>query len=68
MFKIDAQNCAKLHYNTPDFEIIQAGGFVFCAVTKQKILLEDLKYWNVERQEAYVDAKAMMTKEKEFRN
>ncbi len=44
---------AKLNYKQGVFEIIHEGDFVFCAVSGKKILLKDLKYWNVELQEAY---------------
>ena len=35
------------------FEIISNGDYVICAVSKKKIPLENLNYWNVELQEAY---------------
>ena len=44
---------AKLKYLANTFEIIEKGDYVECAVSKKKILLEDLNYWNVELQEAY---------------
>jgi hypothetical protein len=31
-----------------------------CAVTGARIALSDLRYWSVERQEAYVDAAASL--------
>ncbi len=49
---------AKLLYSDAEIDIIEAGAYVVCAVTGKRILLEDLKYWNVERQEAYIDAEA----------
>lgn len=49
-------NEAKLHYGDGDYEILSPGSFVRCAVTNKIILLEDLKYWDVDRQEAYFDA------------
>lgn len=49
---------AKLRYLDADYSVIEPGEFVRCAVTGRPIPLDDLKYWNVERQEAYVDAKA----------
>ncbi|PCI85092.1 MAG: hypothetical protein COB24_14145 [Hyphomicrobiales bacterium] len=66
MFGLSDQNEAKIHYNTPDYIIVEAGNYVLCAVTKQRILLENLKYWSVERQEAYSDGAAMMQREQEF--
>ena len=44
---------AKLKYLPNNFEIIEPGDHVICAVSSKKIMLEDLTYWNVERQEAY---------------
>jgi hypothetical protein len=36
--------------------------FVRCAVTQKMIALEELKYWSVDRQEAYIDAAASLTR------
>ena len=44
---------AKIKYLPNNFEVIQDGDYVLCAVTGKKILLKDLTYWNVELQEAY---------------
>ena len=44
---------AKLKYLANTFEVIESGDYVECAVSKKKILLENLNYWNVELQEAY---------------
>ena len=44
---------AKLKYLANSFEIIKKGNYVECAVSKKKIPLENLNYWNVELQEAY---------------
>ena len=44
---------AKLKYLPNNFEVIQDGDHVICAVSGKKILLENLTYWNVEEQEAY---------------
>ena len=44
---------AKLKYLANTFEIIDKGDYVECAVSKKKIQLEKLNYWNVELQEAY---------------
>lgn len=47
---------AVVHYGLSDFTIIESGNFVKCAVTNEKIPLDQLRYWNHERQEAYKDA------------
>tara|TARA_E500000178_G_scaffold217884_1_gene215086 strand:+ start:821 stop:1003 length:183 start_codon:yes stop_codon:yes gene_type:complete len=44
---------AKLKYKQGSFEIIKEGDFVECAVSGKKILIKDLKYWNVDLQEPY---------------
>ena len=44
---------AKLKYLPNNFEVIQAGDHVICAVSGKKIPLEKLNYWNVELQEPY---------------
>jgi hypothetical protein len=49
---------ARLRYLDADFQVLQEGEFVRCAVTGLPIRLDDLRYWSVERQEAYADAEA----------
>ena len=44
---------AKLKYLANNFEIIEDGDHVICAVSQKKIPLENLTYWNVDEQEAY---------------
>ena len=46
-------NKAKLKYNPNNFEIIEEGDHVVCAISGKKITLNQLTYWNVELQEAY---------------
>ena len=48
---------AKLKYLPNNFEIIENGDHVICAVSGKKIKLEKLNYWNVELQEAYFSPK-----------
>lgn len=47
---------AKVHYLDGEFQLVQPGEYVRCAVTGQRIPLADLRYWNVDRQEAYASA------------
>ena len=49
---------ARLHYLAGTFRMLGAGDYVRCAETGTHIPLEQLRYWSVERQEAYVDADA----------
>jgi hypothetical protein len=51
---------AVLRYEDADFTILESGSFVLCAVTGARIPLESLRYWSVDRQEAYVDAAASL--------
>ena len=44
---------AKLKYLANNFEIIEDGDHVICAISQKKIPLENLTYWNVKEQEAY---------------
>ena len=44
---------AKLKYLANNFEIVEDGDHVICAISQKKIPLENLSYWNVEEQEAY---------------
>ena len=49
---------AKIRYLDADFAIIKPGSFVRCAITGQPIPVDELKYWSVDRQEAYASAEA----------
>ena len=44
---------AKLKYLPNNFQILDDGDYVICAISGKKILLENLTYWNVDEQEAY---------------
>lgn len=57
---------ARLRYLDGDFQIVTPGAFVRCAVTGHKIPLEELRYWSVERQEAYCDAAASLARHLEL--
>ena len=46
-------NKAKLKFNPNNFEIIEEGNFVICAVSGKSIEIEKLQYWNVDLQEPY---------------
>ncbi len=54
---------AKIKYLDGDFEVMMPGAFVTCAITGQQITLDNLRYWSVDRQEAYIDAEASMQAE-----
>ncbi len=44
---------ALVRYSDNEFTILRQGLFVRCAVTGQRIALDDLRYWSVDLQEAY---------------
>ena len=52
---------ARLRYLDADFEILREGEFVRCAVTGEQIRLDNLRYWNVSRQEAFRSAEVAFT-------
>ena len=54
---------AKLHYMAGTFRMLSSGDHVVCAVTGQKIPLDELRYWSIARQEAYADAEASVKAE-----
>jgi len=49
MYKVKA----KLKYLANSFEVLEKGDYVECAVSKKKIPLKNLNYWNIDLQEAY---------------
>ena len=48
---------ARIHYLPGTFRLLSDGDHVVCAVTGERIPLHELRYWSVERQEPYVDAR-----------
>ena len=57
---------AKLKYLPNNFEIIEEGDHVICAVSGNKIDLKKLNYWNVELQEAYFSPKEVQKRYEEL--
>jgi hypothetical protein len=51
---------AVVEYLDSNLRLVKPGAFVRCAVTGQPIPLDQLKYWSVERQEAYSSPEAVM--------
>lgn len=48
---------ARLHYLANGFRVLSPGDHVVCAASGARIPLEELRYWNVARQEAYATAR-----------
>ena len=53
---------AKLKYLPNNFQVIEEGDHVICAVSGKMIRLENLTYWNVDLQEAYYSYKEAFEK------
>ena len=47
---------AMLFYQPNGFRVLSPGSHVICAVSGAEVPLEALRYWSVERQEAYASA------------
>ncbi|MEM6665686.1 MAG: DUF2093 domain-containing protein [Pseudomonadota bacterium] len=58
---------AKVEFLMADFHVLSPGSFVRCAVTGQPIPLDELKYWNVEHQEAYANAEVALRRHRELK-
>ncbi len=56
---------AKIKYLPNNFQIIEAGDYVECAVSGKRINIENLTYWNVELQEPYYSYKEAFQKKEE---
>jgi hypothetical protein len=53
---------AEIRYGDAEFKIVRPGTYVRCAVTGQPIPLDELRYWSVERQEAYASPEAVLAR------
>ena len=51
---------AKIRYLDADFQILLPGGYVICAISGKQIPIDELKYWSVDRQEAYATPEAVL--------
>lgn len=51
---------AQIEFLDGDFRVVRPGTFVRCAVTGDAIPVEDLRYWDVDKQEAYVSPEAKL--------
>ena len=55
LFEGSGNREAKVRYLDGDFQILAPGSHVICAMTGQRIPLDELRYWSVARQEPYAD-------------
>ena len=51
---------AVVEYLDGDFRVVRPGAFVRCATTGVPIPVEELRYWNVDLQEAYSGPEAKL--------
>ena len=56
MLMSNSERPARLHYMANGFRLLSPGDHVTCAVSGARIALDDLRYWNVARQEPYATA------------
>lgn len=63
MLMTGAGRVARLNYLPGTFRVLANGDHVICAITGARIPLHELRYWSVDRQEAYVDAEASLKAE-----
>jgi len=59
-------NKAKVKFNSNNFDIIEHGDYVICAVSGKNIPINELTYWNVELQEAYFSPKEVQKRYEEI--
>ena len=63
MLMSNKNRLARVHYQAGAYRVLVPGDYVVCAVTRQPIPLSDLRYWSVERQEAYASPEASLKAE-----
>ena len=63
MYKLKMnKKLAKIKYLPNNFQIIEEGDHVICAVSGKKIKLEELNYWNVELQDIFPTKRHLLKK------
>ncbi len=51
-----SNQAARLHYMANGFRLLSAGDHVVCAISGERIALDDLRYWSVVNQQPYASA------------
>ena len=59
---------SKIKYFPNNFQIIENGDYVICAISGKKINIDNLTYWNVELQEPYFSYKEAQEKREKQNN
>ena len=62
----DTEKCALIELYHGQFKIIEPGDYVLCTITKEKIPLDNLRYWNVDLQEIYSGPDVALKRYKEI--
>lgn len=62
MNKFEGGGAAVVDYRDANIRVVRPGRYVICGVTGEHIPLDQLKYWSVERQEAYVSPRAVQAR------
>ena len=66
MNRMENSGPARLRYKDAEFEVLVSGAYVLCAMTGRQIMLDELKYWSVDRQEPYANVQASVQREREI--
>lgn len=56
MLMTNSGRAARLQYQANGFRMLSPGDHVVCAASGERIPLDELRYWSVERQEPYASA------------
>ena len=59
---------AKIKYLPNNFEILEQGDHVICAISGKPIRLENLNYWNVDLQSLITHTKKLQQRERVIRD
>ena len=57
---------AKIKYLPNNYQILEEGDHVICAISGKQISIENLNYWNVELQEPYFSYKEAFQKKEQL--
>lgn len=60
MLMSNTARAARLHYMANGFRVLSPGDHVVCAVSGERIPLDELRYWSVTTQEPYASAELAM--------
>lgn len=61
MLMSNTDRAARLHYMANGFRVLAPGDHVVCAVTGERIALDELRYWSVALQQPFASAAVAMS-------